>query len=257
MKPNNFKIVVNADDFGMSNAVNQAILKSFNNSWISTTTIMCNMPGFEEACEIAHSEKILDCIGIHFNITEGKPLTEKIRKLKKFCNNYGEMYKSFKGQTFNYVEKEAVYIELEAQVNKLIKNHINPTHADSHRHSHHFIGTQSLFIALAKKNSIPAVRVRFNWGNLSLQRRIYSKLYNWRLELSNLAKTKYFCEIRNVDKKLLMKKKPIEVMVHPSPGENGRILNYKDGNDLEETLNRYLPVRNFITYDYLVREGAK
>jgi predicted glycoside hydrolase/deacetylase ChbG (UPF0249 family) len=255
MNPNNLKIVVNADDFGMSNVVNQAILKSFNNNWISTTTIICNMAGFEEACEIAHSEKILDRIGIHFNITEGKPLTEKLKKLKKFCNNNGEMFKSFKGQTFNSVEKEAVYIELEAQVNKLKKNHINPTHADSHRHSHHFIGTQSLFIALAKNNSIPAVRLRFNYGNLSLQRIIYSKLYNWRLEFAALAKTKYFCEIRNVDKKLLLKNKPFEVMVHPCMGNDGKIVNYREGDDFESLIEKFLPKVPFVTYKSLCENG--
>jgi predicted glycoside hydrolase/deacetylase ChbG (UPF0249 family) len=245
----NIQIVVNADDFGMSTGVNNAILTSFENKWISSTTIMCNMPGFEEACEIAHSRKIIDRIGIHLNITEGTPLTENIKKLPKFCNEKGEMYKSFKGHFFNEIESKAIYIELEAQINRLIKNKIFPSHADSHRHSHHYIGIQNLVIKLAKAYKIPAIRLRHNWGNLSIQRKIYSKIYNMRLGLAGLAKTKYFCEIRDVTEELLNIGKPIEIMVHPYPGENESIINYKNGDDFSALIKKYLDNINFIPYN--------
>ena len=42
-------LIVNADDFGMSAAVNKAILKAFQEKLISSTSIMANMPGFDEA----------------------------------------------------------------------------------------------------------------------------------------------------------------------------------------------------------------
>lgn len=244
-------IVVNADDFGMSSGVNKAILKSLDLSWISTTTIMCNMPGFEEACDLAHEKKITDRIGIHLNLTEGFPLSEKIKKLKKFCNSDGLMYKSFKSHFFDSTERQAVYEEFEMQLKRLKKLGISPTHADSHHHSHHFLGTQSIVIELSKANRIPAVRLRFNFGNLSPQRKLYSKFFNTRLELAGLAKTKYFCEIRSATESLFSKNKPVEIMVHPYPGENGEIVNYNAGKPFQPLIEKYLPKVEFITYSDL------
>ena len=43
--------IINADDFGLSSSVNK-IVESFNNGLINSTTLMANMPGFEEAVEL-------------------------------------------------------------------------------------------------------------------------------------------------------------------------------------------------------------
>ena len=247
----NAKIVVNADDFGYSSPLNRAILKSFNLNLHSTTTLMCNMPGFEEACDMAFENKITDRIGIHLNMTEGKPLTEKIKKFRKFVNEKGEMFKSYKGQFLSREERDAVYAELQAQVDRFKSRRFSPAHADTHHHFHFYIGTSLIIKELAIKNRIPAVRLRFNWGNLSIQRRIYSKIVNTNFAIAGLAKTSRFCEIRTVDRKLLSLDKPIEVMVHPVFGERDKIVNYVNGKDLEELVKKHLPKRNFITYDYL------
>lgn len=251
----NARIVVNADDFGYSSLLNRSILESFNRNLHSTTTLMCNMPGFEEACEMAFENKLTDRIGIHLNMTEGKPLSEKIKKIGKFVNENGEMYKSFKGQFFSKDEKVAIYEELQAQVDRFKSKHLSPSHADTHHHFHFYIGTSSIVKELALKNKIPAVRLRFNWGGLTIQRRIYSTIVNSGLARAGLAKTSKFCEIRLVDRKLLALKVAVEVMVHPVFGENNKILNYVNGKDLEVLANKYLPKRDFITYDNLNREN--
>jgi predicted glycoside hydrolase/deacetylase ChbG (UPF0249 family) len=250
----NAKIVVNADDFGYSSSLNHSILKSFDMNLNSTTTLMCNMPGFEEACDLAFQYKLTDRIGIHLNMTEGKPLTEKIKKYKKYVNDKGELYKSFKGYLYSREEKEIIYEELQAQVNKFKSKHFSPTHIDSHHHFHLDIGASLIIKEIAIKNQIPAVRISFNWGRLSFQKRIHSKLVNVSLALSGLAKTSRFCEIKTVDRKLLMLNKPIEVMVHPVFGDNGEIVNYVEGENLERLVNKQLPARNFITYDYLNKQ---
>ena len=58
------KIIVNADDFGMSAEANRAIVEAFENNVISSTTLMTNMPGFDEACELAHRRRLLGKIGL-------------------------------------------------------------------------------------------------------------------------------------------------------------------------------------------------
>lgn len=251
----NAKVVVNADDFGYSSSLNQAILKSFDLNLHSTTTLMCNMPGFDEACDLAFENKITDRIGIHLNMTEGKPLTKGLKKFRNFVNEDGEMFKSFKGHFFSRDEKNAIYEELQAQLDRFKSKRFLPTHVDTHHHFHFFMSTFPIIKELAVKNMIPAVRLRFNWGKLSIQRRFYSKIVNTSIALAGLAKTSRFCEIRTVDKKLLSLNKPIEVMVHPAFGENNEIVNYLNGENLEELVNNHLPRRNFVTYDFLNKQN--
>jgi predicted glycoside hydrolase/deacetylase ChbG (UPF0249 family) len=63
------KIIANADDFGLNDEVNQAIVEAFEKHMISSATLMANMPGFEEACELAHRHGLLGRIGVHLNLT--------------------------------------------------------------------------------------------------------------------------------------------------------------------------------------------
>ena len=249
----NAQIVVNADDFGRSKIYNKAILKSFVLETISTTTLMCNMEGFEEAVQMIYENKLMDRIGIHLNVTDGKPLSEKLKKLPKFVNNNGQMYKSFKGQFLNKAEQEAVYEELQAQIDKLKGQGISPSHIDTHHHFHFYIDSNKIVRELARRNKISAVRLRFNYGRMSILKKLFAIYLNRGIKLDGLAKTDYFCEIRKVDAKLLALKRPIEVMVHPVLNEQNVILNYENGKIYEELVNKYLPVRNFVTYNYLIR----
>jgi predicted glycoside hydrolase/deacetylase ChbG (UPF0249 family) len=243
----NAKIIVNADDFGYSESLNKAIIKAFNKNIISTTTLMCNMPGFNEACEIVHQEKLYDYIGIHFNLSGGQPLTEPIKTFNKFFKD-GRLYKSFKGHLLNKDEENAVQIELQAQLDKCIKSGIIPTHCDSHHHIHHSWGIGKVVKFIALKNNIPAIRLRFNWGRISMQRQLFSAIYNYRLKKASLAKTNYFCEIRSVTPKLLMKKTTVEVMVHPILNLSGVLTNYENGTNLIDLIKKHLPLNNFVNF---------
>jgi predicted glycoside hydrolase/deacetylase ChbG (UPF0249 family) len=249
----NIKLVVNADDFGMNSNSTNAIVESIQQGWISTTTIMTTMPGFEEACEIAHEKKLLDRIGIHFNLTEGQPLTDKIKSCPKFCDVNGQFFKSEKGHYLTLEEKSAVYSELEAQLIKLKKFSISPTHADSHHHVHQWWAPGMLFVKFCKTNYIPALRLNFNFGKkFSWKRKSYSKLFNTMLEVKGLAKTKYFCEIQQVYSKLFKSGKPAEVMVHPVYDNNGMITNYVGGKNFEYLIEKHLHGFTFVTYKDLM-----
>ena len=51
---NKITLIINADDFGYDSDVNHAILTSFSKGFCSSTSIIPNMPGFEEACQLCH-----------------------------------------------------------------------------------------------------------------------------------------------------------------------------------------------------------
>jgi hypothetical protein len=80
------KIIVNADDFGMSAEVNRAMVEAFHKGAISSATLITNMPGFAEACELAHRHRLLGKIGLGLNLTSGYPLSAPIRRCSRFCD---------------------------------------------------------------------------------------------------------------------------------------------------------------------------
>lgn len=86
-------VIVNADDFGMNHNVNLAIDYCFKNNIISSTTIMANMPGFNEAVNLACIGKYDKYVGIHFNFVEGVPLSSSIKYCNRICKNGKFIYK--------------------------------------------------------------------------------------------------------------------------------------------------------------------
>ena len=85
------KIIINADDFGYSKENNEAIKLGYKANIITSTSLIANMEGFENAIfEILPEIPQID-IGFHFNIIEGKSLTNQpllCDKNGNFNNNY-------------------------------------------------------------------------------------------------------------------------------------------------------------------------
>src|ERR1700733_1674189 len=67
------KLIINADDFGMSQEVNEGTKKGIEQGIITSVSVMANMPFFEDAVRFLRKHPKVS-VGLHFNITEGKPL---------------------------------------------------------------------------------------------------------------------------------------------------------------------------------------
>ena len=78
---------------GMSAEINRAIVEAFHKGVISSATLITNMPGFEEACELAHRHRLLGKIGLHLKLTSGYPLSAAIRRCPRLCDDTG-MFRS-------------------------------------------------------------------------------------------------------------------------------------------------------------------
>ncbi len=79
------QVIVNADDFGLSACENAVIFGAFQAGVISSATAMANMPAFEAACVMAQHPMLEGRIGLHFNLTYGRPLSQSILGRSNFC----------------------------------------------------------------------------------------------------------------------------------------------------------------------------
>lgn len=68
------RLIVNADDFGFTRGVNFGIIEGHEHGVITSTTALVNMPAIEHAAQLAKDHPHLG-IGLHLNLTLGKPLT--------------------------------------------------------------------------------------------------------------------------------------------------------------------------------------
>ncbi len=152
------KLIINADDFGISKETNFAIKQGFEAGIITSTSLIVNLEAFEHAIfEILPTISGID-IGFHFNIIEGKSLTNQPLLCDKngfFNNSYGQLIiKSFKKEFLKQVE-----IEFRAQIEKSLQ-HCKISHIDSHVHTHAIPNIFKLVSRLATEYSIPFVRTQ-------------------------------------------------------------------------------------------------
>lgn len=209
------KIIVNCDDFGMSAEVNQAIVQAFDKGEISSATLMTNMPGFEEACELAHRHRLLGKIGVHLNLSSGYPLSDPIRRCSRLCDETG-MFRSRRTRLrLSKEERLAVETELAAQIAACLDRGLRPTHLDSHHHVHTEWAIGAAAITVARRYGIKAIRLSRNCGHgIDFARKVYKLAYNTRLRIYGLAKTRYFGSSADVQEILATAPGDVEVMVH-------------------------------------------
>lgn len=125
------KLIVNADDFGLSKGVNYGIIEAYRSGIVTSTTLMVNMPGFSSAVTLAKENPSLG-VGIHLVLTAGKPIAKNVPSL--IDQKTHDFYKKE-----NYDEKilaADVEKEWEAQIQRFKETGLSMTHIDSHHHVH-------------------------------------------------------------------------------------------------------------------------
>ncbi len=220
------KIIINADDYGLSVSSTEAILSAFRENLITDTTVLANGEDFDNAIQKAKDVGITDKLGIHFNLTEGKPLTKDICRFPEFVSN-GEFHgKINRTKRLTKAQRRAIYTELTAQINKLLTVGIMPNHADSHHHIHTAIFIAPIVARVCKENGIKKIRLHRNIGCISKLKQIVKKAYNKWLSNKGFITTEYFGSLE--DAKITEITGATEIMVHPDIDKNGELIDRAD-----------------------------
>lgn len=198
------KLIINADDFGLSNYVNEGIIQAYKEGIVTSTTMMCNMNSSEEAAKLAKENQELG-VGIHFVLTAGKALSKDCPSL---LNKNGEFLKYEEIEQF--ATSEDIRRELNCQLDKFMSYGLKPTHIDSHHHVHRIKKVFDIVKEIAIKYNLP---IRFIEE--------YSKEYN-DVQSTDIFTEEFFdVDYISVDSliKIINKYKDeaiVEVMCHPA-----------------------------------------
>lgn len=153
-------LIVNADDFGLTAGVNRAVIEGHTRGVITSATVMTNMPAFDDAVRLAKEHPSLG-VGLHFNITQGRPVAEASR-VDSLLDGHGEFWGTgaalLKRALAGRLNPEEVVVELRAQIDKALNAGLRLTHVDSHKHSHALPRVCEAIIETIKNYGINAIR---------------------------------------------------------------------------------------------------
>lgn len=156
------QLIINADDFGIHPAVNEAVRKAATEGILTSTSLMAGGDAFDEAVEMARFMPSLG-IGIHLTLVGGiKPVLppSEVPSLTwdngVFCHDYGKLIvRDLEGK----ISLSEVYAEWDAQIQKIMNTGLPVTHMDGHQHMHMWPHFYPIARDLAKKYHISCMRV--------------------------------------------------------------------------------------------------
>ncbi|MBP1971553.1 putative glycoside hydrolase/deacetylase ChbG (UPF0249 family) [Virgibacillus natechei] len=132
MNKSTTKVIINADDYGLTPGVSSGILYGHQKGIITSTTAMVNTEFAKQSVEDAMTEEYGNLgIGLHLVLDMGQSVSSSVNSLTDHRGFF------LKGEELvQSATKRDVKIELEAQLDLLYKWGINVTHIDSHHHMH-------------------------------------------------------------------------------------------------------------------------
>ena len=154
------QLIVNADDFGLTEAVSIGIMYAHNHGIVTSTTLMANGRAFDLAVLMARTAPRLG-LGVHLNLTQGRPVSPA-QRITSLVSSDGQFHWSpgrlLRALVMRQVNLDEIETELRAQITKVCRAGIRPTHLDGHKHVHLLPGVSQKVIRLAQEFSIPSVR---------------------------------------------------------------------------------------------------
>jgi hopanoid biosynthesis associated protein HpnK len=153
------RLIVNADDFGIAEAVNRGIAEAHDHGIVTSASIMATGPAFENAVALAHQRPSLS-IGVHLVLTEQRPLAAAyvptlVGPEGRFAAHATELAGR---QLAGRVSLREVKIELDAQIRRVRGAGLTVTHLDGHQHVHVLPGIARVVAELAAEHGIAAAR---------------------------------------------------------------------------------------------------
>ena len=216
------RVIINGDDFGMSESCSRAIAQAMREGLITDTTTAANGAWFFPAVALARAEGFADRIGIHFNITEGEPLTDAIRRCPEFFADGALHKRRDPSRVLSDAEQEAVYRELTAQVERLKAAGVVITHADSHHYVHNDAPIAPIVLRVCREQGIGRVRLCRNLGKLTAAAVDAAEAYNCWLRGQGFVTARYFGKLREIGGETIPD--GAELLAHPDYDRLGALI---------------------------------
>ncbi len=161
------RLIVNADDFGLTAGVNRAIVETHTGGVVSSATLMASGAAFEDAVTAARSAPHLS-VGCHVILVDGTPVSppETIDTLLAIRSaEPDKFYSSLSAFAARAMlggfDRDQLVAEITAQIRKIQAAGLHVTHLDTHKHAHLFPEILAALLRAARICGVRAIRNPF------------------------------------------------------------------------------------------------
>jgi hopanoid biosynthesis associated protein HpnK len=177
-------LIVNADDFGMTNGINRGIIEATANGIVTAASIMVTGWAFEEAVQLARENPSLD-IGLHLSLTVGRPVSNDPNVIRSLAPT-GAFRFGNRDLLIHLIRHKirlsVLHREIQAQFKKAVDAGLHVTHVDGHESIHLFPGIRDAVFEMMKHYGI--IFVRRSYERIHLKE--VWKLRRWKKVFLNL-----------------------------------------------------------------------
>ncbi len=159
------RLIINADDLGLTAGVNRAIAEAHQRGVVTSATMMANAGAVEDA--VARARQAGVSVGCHVVLIDGAPLLapQDVSSLIVADGRdarFRDGWLGFAAQALRQrLDEDQIAAEVEAQIHKIQQNGLRVTHVDSHKHVHLLPAVLAPMLRAAKACGVRAVRNPF------------------------------------------------------------------------------------------------
>lgn len=150
------KLIINADDLGLTPGVTDGILQAHTHGIVTSTSALMNSTHIQKDLLRARNECPNLGIGVHLTLTEGKPLLPCEKVLSLVDENSRFFKLNHEPERIRGINFDEVRAEWRAQIESFMDHGMNPDHLDSHHHISYFHPEMfELMLTLAHEFQLP------------------------------------------------------------------------------------------------------
>ncbi len=154
------RLIINADDFGLTAGVNRGIVEAQRAGLVTSATVMATSRAFDSAVAMAIAQPEL-AVGCHVVLVSGEPLLSPAR-LPTLTESNGKFRKRLlafaRAALTGRISADEIAAEATAQIRKVQQAGIVVSHLDTHKHAHIFPAVLRPLLAAARACGVRAVR---------------------------------------------------------------------------------------------------
>ena len=158
------RIIINADDFGLTTGVNSAVIELHANGFLTSATLMAHASATEDAIALALKTPTLG-VGCHIILVDGNPTLPAHSIPTLIDSHTGLLHRKL--TTFlrllllGRIHPDEIQAEATAQIARLTQTGLRLTHIDTHKHTHMFPAVLRPVLKAARAAGISSVRNPF------------------------------------------------------------------------------------------------
>ena len=176
------RLIINADDFGLTGGVNRAIAEAHSRGVVTSATLMATGAAFDNAIARAKENPRLS-VGCHVLLVDGTPASRaaalpSLVNGDQFQNSLARFaHAALRGR----LNASEITVEVAAQIQKLQKAGVEVSHVDTHKHTHMFPAVLRPLLEAARQCGVRAVRNPFAplkplaWAHLARRPRLWTR----------------------------------------------------------------------------------